>query len=70
MIIYAFDVCYLGYGCTAAAVLFSNYNQAEPTAVFTAFLPGTADYIPGEFYKRELPCVLALLEKINPPLMR
>jgi deoxyribonuclease V len=62
----AFDVHYLKNGCaSAAAVLFSDYRDAEPAAVYTQFFPGAADYIPGEFYRRELPCILTLLEQIN-----
>lgn len=62
----AFDVHYLENGCaSAAAVLFSDYSDAEPIAVYTQLLPGAADYIPGEFYKRELPCILTLLRQIK-----
>ena len=44
----AFDVHYLKNGCaSAAAVLFSDYSDAEPAVVYTQFLPGAADYIPG-----------------------
>jgi deoxyribonuclease V len=69
MMIAAFDVHYLEDGrASAAAVLFSDYGDAEPAAVFTQFLPGAADYIPGEFYRRELPCILTLLKQINKAL--
>jgi len=62
----AFDVYYLENGCaSAAAVLFSNYSDAEPTTVYTQFMSGAADYLPGEFYRRELPCILKLIEQIN-----
>ena len=61
----AFDVHYLEDGCAAAAVLFSDYSDAEPKATYAQFLPGAADYIPGEFYRRELPCILALLKHIK-----
>ena len=62
----AFDVYYLENGyASGAAVLFSDYRDAEPLAEYTQLLPGTADYSPGEFYKRELPCILTLLGQIN-----
>jgi len=65
----AFDVHYLEDGCaSAAAVLFKDYGDPEPEAVYTEFLDDVAAYIPGEFYKRELPCLLLLLEKITEPL--
>lgn len=62
----ALDVYYLTDNrASAAAVLFSDYRDAEPSAVYTQFIRQAADYLPGEFYKRELPCLLALLERIN-----
>ncbi|MGD9082790.1 MAG: endonuclease V [Desulfobacterales bacterium] len=62
----AFDVHYLENGyASAAAVLFSDYRDAEPVAVYTQFLPVIADYIPGKFYRRELPCILTLLKQSN-----
>jgi deoxyribonuclease V len=65
MIIAAFDVHYLEDGrASGAAVLFSGYGDEEPSAVFTRFLPGAADYLPGEFYRRELPSILSLLAQI------
>jgi deoxyribonuclease V len=67
MMIAAFDVHYLDNGsASAAAVLFSDYNDSEPSAVYTKFLPdGAADYVPGSFYRRELPCILTLLSQID-----
>jgi deoxyribonuclease V len=63
----AFDVCYpADGGAWAAAVLFRGYRDATPAAEYTRFLPRVAGYIPGEFYRRELPCILALLEQIRP----
>ena len=62
----AFDVHYLQNGyASAAAVLFSDYGDAEPAAEYSQLLPVTADYIPGEFYRRELPCILTLLGQFN-----
>lgn len=61
----AFDVHYLEVGCVAAAVFFTDYGDPAPAAEYTHFLPGAADYIPGEFYRRELPCILSLLEQIK-----
>ena len=61
----AFDVHYLEHGCAAAAVLFSDYSDAMPAATYTQLLPAAADYIPGEFFRRELPCILNLLTHIT-----
>ena len=66
MTIAAFDVYYLKNGCaSAAAVLFRDYRDPEPAAVYTQFLSEAADYIPGEFYRRELPCIFTLLRRID-----
>lgn len=65
----AFDVHYMKDGCaSAAAVLFSDYRDMEPAATLTLLLPGAAEYIPGQFYRRELPCIIALLQQIREPL--
>ena len=62
----AFDVHYTEKDyASAATVLFSKYNDAAPASTFTQFLPEPADYRPGEFYRRELPCLLKLLEEIK-----
>jgi len=66
MMIAAFDVHYLEDGCaSAAAVLFHDYRAAEPAAEYTRFIAGVSEYVPGEFYRRELPCILTLLEQFN-----
>jgi deoxyribonuclease V len=65
MIIAAFDVHYREDGAASAAVVFHEYRDAEPAAEYTLRLPSAADYIPGEFYRRELPCILALLKQLG-----
>lgn len=65
----AFDVHYRkGAKASAAAVLFYDYGDDAPAATATHRLHGVADYIPGKFYKRELPCLLELVDRINAPL--
>lgn len=66
MVIAAFDVHHFQEGCSsAAAVLFHDYRDAEPLAEYIGFLTGVADYVSGEFYRRELPCILALLKQFD-----
>ncbi|MBN1106310.1 MAG: endonuclease V [Deltaproteobacteria bacterium] len=66
MIIAAFDVHYPEDGrASAAAVLFHDYRDPGPAAEYTLSLPSAADYIPGQFYRRELPCILALIEQFE-----
>ena len=61
-VIAAFDVYYFqdGRSC-AAAVGFADYADARPVSVFTGQRSISRPYIPGEFYRRELPSILALL---------
>jgi deoxyribonuclease V len=66
MMIAAMDVHYFETGCAAACVLFSDYRDRRPSASYTRILPTPADYVPGEFYRRELPCLVTLLQQINP----
>ena len=69
MTIAAFDVHYLeNDGASAAAVVFHSYDDHAPTAEYHQIHAGTAAYVPGAFYKRELPAILALLDVIHMPL--
>jgi deoxyribonuclease V len=52
----------------AAAVIFERWDDAAPLAEYTATFDGIAPYVPGQFFKRELPCLLAVLGKISEPL--
>jgi deoxyribonuclease V len=52
----------------AAAVVFGHWDDAAPAGEYTAVCEGTESYVPGEFYRRELPCLLAVLKQIIEPL--
>ena len=60
----ATDVHYTENTATAAGILFKNWDAAEASNIVTAHIPEVAEYIPGQFYKRELPCLLALLQEL------
>lgn len=62
--IYAFDTFYQEDCARTVAIAFKNWEDAEPTQVFEETITTPSSYIPGEFYKRELPCLLSLLNKI------
>jgi deoxyribonuclease V len=61
----AVDVGYLGSGALAAAVVFSRWEQAEADLICTSKIGKVAAYEPGRFYLRELPCILAVLQKLD-----
>jgi deoxyribonuclease V len=65
-IIAAFDVHYPAQGrARAAAALFADFSAAAPDKTFSLLVPEPEDYIPGAFYKRELPCILALMDQFE-----
>ena len=65
----AFDVCYAKKDIAiAAAVIFRNYTDKRPVATYSAKVNQFAEYIPGQFYRRELPCLMTVLAKVNEKL--
>ncbi len=62
----AFDVHYFDDGrASAAAVLFREYTDEEPETKWVEPMEKALPYVPGQFYKRELPCILRLLEQLE-----
>jgi deoxyribonuclease V len=55
-------------GGFAACTLWQAWTDEQEVAAFFAYVPEVAPYVPGQFYKRELPCLLAVLEKVTTPL--
>jgi deoxyribonuclease V len=49
----------------AAAVGFWHSRDAHPSAHFTRQFFGIAPYEPGAFHRRELPCILGLVERVR-----
>lgn len=62
----AIDVDYRGDTAHVAGVSFSDWTDEIKTCKST--VSGVEDYISGEFYKRELPCILSLIKEhgLNP----
>jgi deoxyribonuclease V len=48
--------------------VFENWEDAAPVAEYTAEIDNVLPYVPGEFFRRELPCLLALVAKIREPV--
>ncbi len=59
------DVHYTDDSARAAGVGFWHSTDSEPTRRFVEQIDGVQPYEPGSFYKRELPCLLALLDAIR-----
>ena len=64
----AVDVDYQDDTAQIAGVAFNDWTDAESLAIYTSSLSDVQAYEPGYFYKRELPCILKLLEEheLNP----
>lgn len=62
----ALDVSYEeNSAAVAAAVVFRHFADREPVAEYTAGIRRFGGYVPGRFFKRELPCLLAVLESVR-----
>lgn len=62
--IWAFDTYYYQNKAKTVCVSFDDWTSPASLRVFSEILEGIEEYIPGAFYKRELPCILSLLEKL------
>ena len=60
----AIDVHYRETFAKAVGVLF-NWEDEQPQQTLTVMCNDIDEYVPGEFYKRELPCILRILEQID-----
>ena len=61
--ILAVDVDYRGTTASVAGIAFQHWQDSEPTSIYQSQVDNIADYVPGSFYKRELPCILTLLRE-------
>lgn len=62
--IYAFDTYYYKDYANTVCIAFEDWTSDHEVEVFTEQIPVTSEYESGAFYKRELPCILSLLNKI------
>jgi deoxyribonuclease V len=62
------DVHYFETYARAAAAVATDWSSDHPSRVVTVKQPAPNDYQPGQFYKRELPPLLALLDQIDEPI--
>ena len=62
------DVDYRDEGAVAACVLFREWDDGEPAGELVRVIERVEEYVPGQFYKRELPCLLAVLSGVTEPL--
>ncbi len=61
----AFDVQYYETYAKSVCIVFNNWQDETPSEIIIKKVNDIAPYVPGEFYKRELPCIQAILKDIN-----
>ena len=63
--IIAIDVHYRTAEAKIVAVQFENWTDEKPNQVFIEMKTDILDYESGAFYKRELPCVIEIMKKVD-----
>jgi deoxyinosine 3'endonuclease (endonuclease V) len=63
--IYAFDTYYYDDYANTVCIAFEDWTSENESEIFTEKIDITSGYESGAFYKRELPCILSLLKKID-----
>ncbi|WP_347053489.1 endonuclease V [Flavobacterium olei] len=63
--ILAFDTYYFDGKAKTVCLEFEKWNESENFKIYSEVINNVEEYIPGEFYKRELPCILSLLKQID-----
>jgi len=63
--IYAFDTFYYEDFAKTVCIAFENWTSESESFIYSENTEISSDYESGAFYKRELPCILSLLKKIN-----
>lgn len=63
------DVAYVDDVAFAAAVVASDWRAQFPEDTRTILRTPVEPYVPGSFWQRELPCLLAVLDGLRPELV-
>lgn len=63
--IYAFDTFYYEDFAKTVCIAFENWTSEMENFIYSENTEISSDYESGAFYKRELPCILSLLKKID-----
>lgn len=62
VMIIAIDVHYRENIAKTVSIEFDDWNADQPINTHVIEIQETAEYVPGQFYKRELPCILEVLK--------
>ena len=61
----AVDAYYAGSKAKVVGVLFENFSDEKPLKIISKVVDDVAPYESGSFYKRELPCIVSLLQDLD-----
>ena len=61
----AADAYYAGNKAKVVGVLFENFSDEKPLKIISKVVGNVAPYESGSFYKRELPCIVSLLQDLD-----
>ena len=61
----ALDAYYTGNNAKVVGVLFENFSDEKPLKIISKIVDDVAPYESGSFYKRELPCIVSLLQALD-----
>ena len=61
----AVDAYYTGNKAKVVGVLFENFSDEKPLKIISKVVDVVAPYESGSFYKRELPCIVLLLQDLD-----
>jgi len=64
-LIFAFDTYYKENKARTVCLGFENWTDQDATLELIEDLDVPSDYIPGEFYKRELPCIMSVIQQLT-----
>lgn len=62
-LILAIDVQYDKTNGLVAGVALKSWTDASPSNIYVSKIENVDDYLPGQFYQRELPCIFKLLNE-------
>ncbi|MFP5041813.1 endonuclease V [Parasediminibacterium sp. JCM 36343] len=60
----ALDIYYRDDTAKAVGVLF-NWEDEQPASIIVEWIENVEPYVSGKFYKRELPCIMKIMENVE-----
>ena len=61
----AIDVYYTNNKAKSVGIIFKNWEDTQPYNIISSHTTNPFEYESGRFYKRELPCIIELMELVD-----